>query len=57
MKKVILILLVNLLCGILAKAGVVRDYGMIIDTLPQRVINGLGVTYTRIRKEISAFRE
>ena len=40
MKKVILILLVNLLCGILAKAGVVRDYGMIIDTLPQRVIKG-----------------
>ena len=53
MKKVILILLVNLLCGILAKAGVVRDYGMIIDTLPQRVINGLTVIPIRVSNKES----
>lgn len=43
MKKVILTLLASLLCIMLAKADIIHENENIIDTLQQRVINGLTV--------------
>lgn len=47
MKKIILTLLVSLLCTIVVKAFVVRD-SLILDTLPERIINGLEVIPIKI---------